>query len=231
MKNRLLTITIVFVLACTSQIVHATPINSILDFSPDAITLDLDDFGQFASAGITVTNTSGTPAEFMVDYTTGWFIPEVTGNMHAPLSAGNISGLADSGLLFCFNVPVIEIGVSLGNVAGLHGPASSVTLIGYNDIGQELERITSANFPEVDNIDDFNATADFIGLSVGSGIHEVLLVADTPNSDWLEGEDYVFDNFTFTSVPEPATMLLLGTGLIGLAAFRRRFRKRDTITG
>lgn len=74
---------------------------------------------------------------------------------------------------------------------------------------------------------DYDESSSYCG-----GSHAYLHTTGHPypgtiNNDirWDIGEDIygVIERDTTSSVPEPATMFLLGAGLVGLAGFRKRF--------
>jgi hypothetical protein len=133
-----------------------------------------------------------------------------------------------SAITFSFSASVDAFGFSV-DAFGFNwgGSDTTWTLTAYNSSDNPLE---SHNIPAVNS----SNSGDFFGLAVNDIAYATLV----QNGSWsqlsfvgivglgLSLNDEIFiDNFSYKPVPEPATMLLLGSGLVGLASFMRKFGK------
>ena len=152
-------------------------------------------------------------------------IVDFTGAVPASFGARTLSPFfhqdSNTPFLANFSSAISSLSIDMGDFGGVDADLDTLTMIAYDALDGGGNIISTATTTCCGGADPVFV---FTTLTIsGAGIRSVRFIGgagSTPNSVY-------YDNITATfgpaPVPEPATMMLLGTGLIGVAAeFRRR---------
>jgi hypothetical protein len=127
-------------------------------------------------------------------------------------------------------IPILDFGLDLYDFGDslFSGTGGTATLQAFSDTGWTSPIGAAATYVVPDfsitPFDDGNIQTLHVnpGTSIGSVRLSFSTGASTPGQDTGTG----IDNITWSTIPEPGTVVLFGTGLLGLAAMARKRRIR-----
>ena len=154
--------------------------------------------------------------------------------MWVNVAADNASDVGSSGLRLAAVGPFPLMPSSQNPIVAIFAQAISAASIAALDLGGNGVHISA-----FDDIIGGNLVAmtEVIGSGSGQGVNQILSLAGSGirRLEFFqpldkEQDGVVFDNFSFTTqaittTPEPASLVLCATGLVGLGAWTRRRRK------
>jgi len=170
---------------------------------------------------------SGTPGPYAtVTYVLNGSVIDVTVQMNAGFAAFG-DGNGNNGI-FGFNIVGSTAGLNVTNLVGISGfNAGGGQMDGFGNFDVTLDccnpanAVTSFSFT-VSRTGGFSSASQLFEANA-NGVHFAVHIAPTNGNP----TGFAADSGQNTETPEPASMLLLGSGLLGTAAgLRRRYKKR-----
>jgi hypothetical protein len=176
---------------------------------------------QFAAEGITIqslilsSSIDAIGETFMAAFASDAFqVLSNTSAVSAPNFAATTNVFAQpSGALFSFSTPITSLSLQTDDAPGEF--PDIVRLMALQSLGGGLFQVIAVTFG---SDAETSAPGNILSLVIPGGFSYAVFATATE----AEG----FDNVTFTPVPEPATLGLLGAGLAAVAARARRRRSR-----
>ncbi len=129
-------------------------------------------------------------------------------------------------LTIIFSVPILEFGLDAQNAFFEAGATSTFTFSLFD--GPTLLDTYTRSGPDTSGLFFLGARAILgqrITRIVISGASTVNSVTSPGNPDTIAQNNFAIGPVSFTPIPEPTTVVLLGTGLVGAAVARRRKRR------
>lgn len=127
-----------------------------------------------------------------------------------PYSGSNIVFDDGGPMTLAFNTPLLDFGA--------YFTYSTPLTLSFYDALNNLEGTVNSAFSNNTALsgDPGSSPNEFLNFVWNSGISSVIIAGDPA------GGSFTMDDLTATSVPEPSTLLLLGSGVIGLIGWRKR---------